>query len=154
MHSNARVKQRIKGFTIVELLIVIVVIAILAAISTVAFAGVQNRARTAAGKQLASNIAKKMELYYAITSQYPTTRTEIQGISETQIEGLAAVGMVDNTPIMLISTADTIFQAVAPLNGSLARNGTTIRIVGSAAGGNIHYWDYTTGAEVLVKYGP
>lgn len=37
--------MRQQGFTIVELLIVVVVIAILAAISTVAYAGIQERAR-------------------------------------------------------------------------------------------------------------
>ena len=39
---NLKTKQ--KGFTLVELLIVIVVIAILAAISIVAYNGIQNRA--------------------------------------------------------------------------------------------------------------
>ena len=39
-----------KGFTIVELLIVIVVIAILAAITIVAFTGIQQRARDSAAK--------------------------------------------------------------------------------------------------------
>lgn len=40
--------QKAYGFTIVELLIVIVVIAVLAAISVVAYAGIQNRARDSA----------------------------------------------------------------------------------------------------------
>jgi general secretion pathway protein G len=43
----AKQKQQ-SGFTIVELLIVIVVIGILAAITIVAYNGVQNRAKTAA----------------------------------------------------------------------------------------------------------
>ncbi len=47
------------GFTIVELLIVIVVIAILAAISVVAYTGIQNRANDAAVKSDLANAAKK-----------------------------------------------------------------------------------------------
>lgn len=42
MHK--RLHQSSRGFTIVELLIVIVVIAVLAAITTVAFNGIQKRA--------------------------------------------------------------------------------------------------------------
>jgi prepilin-type N-terminal cleavage/methylation domain-containing protein len=41
------VEKKRSGFTIVELLIVIVVIAILAALTFVAFNGLQNRARVA-----------------------------------------------------------------------------------------------------------
>ena len=61
-----------KGFTIVELLIVIVVIAILAAISFVAYTGIQDRARDSAGEQLASQIAGKARAYHAIQGSWPT----------------------------------------------------------------------------------
>lgn len=50
------------GFTIVELLIVIVVIGILAAITIVAFNGVQNRARLAAVQTDLSGAARQMEI--------------------------------------------------------------------------------------------
>lgn len=52
-----------KGFTIVELLIVIVVIGILAAITIVAYNGVQQRARDAQRKSDLATIAKSLELY-------------------------------------------------------------------------------------------
>lgn len=51
------------GFTIVELLIVIVIIAILAAITIVAFNGVQQRSRDSKRKQDVAQIAKLLSLY-------------------------------------------------------------------------------------------
>ncbi len=50
------------GFTIVELLIVVVVIAILAAITIVAFNGIQQRAQTSAIQSTISQAAKKLEV--------------------------------------------------------------------------------------------
>lgn len=52
-----------KGFTIVELLIVIVVIAILATITIVAYNGIQKRAQDAQIRAVASQFAKAFELW-------------------------------------------------------------------------------------------
>ncbi|AHB42022.1 hypothetical protein RAAC3_TM7C00001G0156 [Candidatus Saccharibacteria bacterium RAAC3_TM7_1] len=61
------------GFTIVELLIVIVVIAVLAAITVVAYNGIQQRARDASMQSDLSNVSKKLELYNAENGTYPTS---------------------------------------------------------------------------------
>lgn len=63
-----------KGFTIVELLIVIVVIAILAAISIVAYTGVQSRANDSRRLQDIATIRKTLELYKAERGYYPTAQ--------------------------------------------------------------------------------
>lgn len=52
--------QKQTGFTIVELLIVVVVIAILAAITIVAYNGIQNRAKASALQSAVSQAAKKV----------------------------------------------------------------------------------------------
>ena len=67
MKSNSNTK----GFTIVELLIVIVVIAILAAISIVAYNGIQNRANDATVESDLSYFAKQIQLKEVDTGSYP-----------------------------------------------------------------------------------
>jgi len=61
------------GFTIVELLIVIVVIGILAAITIVAFNAVQQRARDTQRKQNLTELAKLISMYNVDNGNYITT---------------------------------------------------------------------------------
>jgi len=76
-----RLKQ--SGFTIVELLIVIVVIGILAAITIVAFNGVQNKAKASAAQSAVSQANKKVLTYAAENSdQYPPS-LEAAGVTNT-----------------------------------------------------------------------
>ncbi len=69
-------KSKNAGFTIVELLIVIVVIGILAAITIVAFNGVQNRAKDAAQVTLVSQWESILKLYVAEHGTLPSTSLE------------------------------------------------------------------------------
>lgn len=59
------------GFTIVELLIVIVVIAILASITIVAYSGIQTRAHDAQRLSVMNSLKKSLEEYYTINGTYP-----------------------------------------------------------------------------------
>ena len=65
-------KNKVNSFTLVELLIVIVVIAILAAISIVAYNGIQQRSRDSAAKSAASQLSTKIEAWNSIKGSYPT----------------------------------------------------------------------------------
>lgn len=68
--------KQYSGFTIVELLIVIVVISILAAISIVAYTGIQERASNTAIIDGAGKIKRAVEAYAAANSGYPHTVQE------------------------------------------------------------------------------
>lgn len=65
-------KRKQAGFTIVELLIVIVVIGILAAIVITTFTGVQRKGRDADRRSDIASIAAQAEVYFAENSRYPS----------------------------------------------------------------------------------
>lgn len=81
--------QRRSGFTIVELLIVIVVIAILAAISIVAYNGVQNRAKNAQVQADITYVNKKILLYHAENGVYPSTGSTSSVYTDSNCSAIA-----------------------------------------------------------------
>lgn len=107
--TNIKLNQE-RGFTIVELLIVVVVIAILAAISIVSYTGITNRANASSAQSAASNVQKKIELYFADKGAYPHSKALLSGSGVT------------TEPFYLPSTS---FGDAAPNNTSnSAQNGT------------------------------
>jgi len=71
MTARRAAHLQLRGFTIVELLIVVVVIAILATITVVAYTNIQARARDSQRQQDVKTIAKALELYYLDKGAYP-----------------------------------------------------------------------------------
>lgn len=71
-----------RGFTIVELLIVIVVIGILATITIVAFNGIQTRANTAAATSDLAAFRKAVELFKldSAGNTYPTSIADLESL--------------------------------------------------------------------------
>lgn len=65
-------KKHNHGFTIVELLIIIVVIAILAAISIIAYNGIQDRTYDSAVQNDLNQIGRQLALYHVEYERYPT----------------------------------------------------------------------------------
>lgn len=66
-----------KGFTIVELLIVVVVIAILAAITIVSYNGIASQAHDAAIKSDLATLKNKIEIYSSQEGDFPITNNAI-----------------------------------------------------------------------------
>lgn len=67
-----RLQNKNKGFTIVELLIVIVVIGILATLVIVTFTGIQQKARNSQRQTDINAVDSHVEAYYASAGNYPT----------------------------------------------------------------------------------
>ena len=76
--------QKQTGFTIVELLIVVVVIAILAAITIVAYNGIQNRAYDSSVQSDMENFSKIVEMNNGEFSVYPQPITKSLGIKASK----------------------------------------------------------------------
>lgn len=86
MVGMSLISKRQSGFTIVELLIVIVVIAILATISVVAYNGVQARARDSKRASDVIAILKALESHRALYGNYPMATPENPGNFERSNE--------------------------------------------------------------------
>ncbi|MGH7218404.1 MAG: type II secretion system protein [Candidatus Microsaccharimonas sp.] len=72
--------QKQTGFTIVELLIVVVVIAILAAITIVSYDGIQQQATDTAVKMELENLAKQYGMFHAVNSRYPASAEDLEAL--------------------------------------------------------------------------
>ena len=66
-----------RGFTLVELLIVIVIIGILATISVVAYNTVRDKAEFASVQSGVANITKQLEVFKTTNDVYPTSTINI-----------------------------------------------------------------------------
>lgn len=80
-------KKTTSGFTIVELLIVIVVIAILAVITIVAYNGIQNRANDSTIQSDLVNYSKKAELFNVDNGRYPGSQAELATLGVKASQG-------------------------------------------------------------------
>lgn len=89
-------KSKQQGFTIVELLIVIVVIGILAALVITTFTGIQQRARNTERETDIKAIHGQVEAYYAQNGRYPTlANINDSGWRNTDMKGLDAEALKD-----------------------------------------------------------
>jgi type IV pilus assembly protein PilA len=140
-----------KGFTIVELLIVIVVIAILAAITIVAYNGIQQRAHTTAQKTTAENLAKKIEAFNSINNAYPQYSTSSTVTSQLANDASTALG---NSIKITAATAVTSTNPDNTVELDLCSNSSSALTSGTAANGYVIYiYDQTKGSRDAVQAG-
>ena len=120
-----------KGFTIVELLIVIVVIAILAAITIVSYNGVQNRAKSTAAYSLATSVNKAVEINLAEKGTYPT--------------------IADLTASTALARIDTNAFTVSAATPTTEKHVRYVTCGSPAIGAQIMYRTFPTGTDSIVN---
>lgn len=143
-----------KGFTIVELLIVIVVIAILATISIVAYNGIQQRAHNAQTVTAAKEILKLLQLYKADNGDYPSGGYAYACVGEYEDD----VCQEFNTGVDEVNEQANFKAAIATV-GTMPQPYVRIHDIGSGrrAGGvlyrvaakNVSYWLEGEGQQCL-----
>ncbi len=155
--SLTDIKTKDQGFTIVELLIVVVVIAILAAITIVSYNGITNRANASAAQSAAASVQKKAEAYNAENSQYPANLGVLTSASSSAtwyLTGISATAGFNTAPDA--TNGKNTVQYV-PCGVRATTNGTapTTQTSGSPAnisiytGGQVIYYNFNGGTTTV-----
>ena len=137
------------GFTIVELLVVIVVIGILAAITMVSYTGVTAKANTASAISTAGNLSNKLEVYNVDSgiNTYPATLAAITGAAATTTYYMGGVTLApsNSTAVMSVApaTPSTVNFLRCGTSGAVAAP-TTYALTTATTGVRIGYWNYST----------
>lgn len=155
--SLTNIKSKIqseRGFTIVELLIVVVVIAILAAITIVSYNGITRSANASSAKSTAATTAKKIEAYQAEVGAYPATANLLT--ADTSKSYYITAGAASNSIILAGTTSPFAFSA-SGLTSNDGKGTVVVRkcMAGTPAnqaaitaptGMEIRIWDYENAA--------
>ena len=78
-----------KGFTLVEMLVVIGIISVLAAAAIGGFAGATKKAQIARGRELVSNVATALSAIYQETGRWPEALVDANGGDEYKLGKIA-----------------------------------------------------------------
>ncbi len=107
------------GFTIVELLVVIVVIGILAAITIVSYTGISQKAVAASIQYDLDNAAKQLKLYYTLYESYPTALDANYCPTAPTVDNTYCLKLGDSNTISYSSLVPSTFRLTAT-NGSVS----------------------------------
>lgn len=124
--------NKTKGFTLVELLIVIVVIAILAAISIVAYNGITNKARDDERVATARELVNAASAYNSEKDAWPT-HEELTKFNTVKLNGNAA-------STTLVGTAEPTSGDKGKFKYRLCKDGADAASTAEATGVEISFW--------------
>ncbi|HZO92455.1 MAG TPA: prepilin-type N-terminal cleavage/methylation domain-containing protein [Candidatus Baltobacteraceae bacterium] len=119
MHRTAT-REAERGFTLIELMIVVAIIAILAGILIPNFVNARAQAQTAACESNLRSIATALELYYTDNQVYPTASSADVQPSLLTANGVAYLNNTPKDPAAQTSTATYQLTTTQAAGGSPA----------------------------------
>jgi type IV pilus assembly protein PilA len=105
-----------KGFTIIELMIAVAIIAILAAVSTIAYQNYTTRARAAESVVFADSTKTAVAEYFQSNGSFPTSNTEAGLPTTISGSNTASVTITNGGQINVITTS---LGDIAPVTFSM-----------------------------------
>ena len=126
-----------QGFTLVELLIVIVIIAILTVVSLVAYNGLQNQAKTSAAKSTVDSVAKKAELYNTEEGKYPAKISDLTGAAHS-----GEPYYLDTKTVNEPATGTSLTAGTAPKEA----NTIEYKVCAGNKGAHVKYYNFSSNA--------
>ena len=131
-----------QGFTLIELMIVVAIIGILAAVAIPAYQDYTIRAKVTEGLGFAAAGKTAVAEYYASRAVLPPTNADA-GVDTVATQYVKSVTV----------TAGVIDVAFKVLGGSTA-DGELIKFTPTVSASGVITWDCTTGSTIPAKYRP
>lgn len=146
-------KQKQTGFTIVELLIVVVVIAILAAITVVAYNGVTQNARVSTAKSDLSNLNKVLRILETDGAAFDVASTWNKAFHQAGLYETASANTSVPKSFAICATSNTYAIGVSRPLSLPETQGSTAYYLRSDSGMQTLSWNASTpGSTTLARY--
>ncbi len=157
IHTNINSDRKERGFTIVELLVVIVVIGILAAITVVSYTGITARAKTSQAQSNAQSVQSVAEVYFTEKSKYPEFTTDFASTVAAKLPAGVSIavgvpgvsGEFTGSPGTLATLWGT---TIASANFPTTVTWACLTTCTATTGGRITYYDFQASTQSTTVY--
>ena len=138
------IPKKPNGFTLVELTVVIFTLAILFAISVVAYDSLQASVSTTKTKANANQAKKIADIFNSENSAYPNSTQQfyLGGVLAKLPLGASIIADSTSTPLNSVNGSNTMAYACATSCSS-----------GSSTGGRLSYWDFSSNSTKYIYVG-